>query len=139
MQPRISMITLGTKNLRRATDFYAQGLGFPQLKMAEGDITFFTLSSTWLALYPWDLLAADATIDPKGSGFRGVTFSHNVGNEEEVLALFDAAKQAGAQCLKVPQKTEWGGFSGYFSDLDDHVWEIAFNPFFWPGPQDHHA
>jgi len=48
----------------------------------------------------------------------------------------EQAKSAGAHIVKQAQKTEWGGFSGYFTDLDGHLWEVAHNPFFWPGPKD---
>lgn len=135
MKPRINIITLGTKDLSKATIFYEQGLKFPRMNFP-GDISFFELSSTWLALYPWELLAQDALIDPIGSGFRGVTLAHNVASEEMVAQILTQAKAAGAEIIKPAQKTDWGGFSGYFADLDGHLWEIAYNPFFWPGPKD---
>jgi len=84
MQPRINIITLGVKELTIATRFYEQGLGFPKLDF-DGDISFFRLNGTWLALYPWNLLAKDATIDPKGIGFRGIALAHNVETENEVV------------------------------------------------------
>ena len=135
MQPRINIITLGTKDLPRATAFYVDGLKFPKMDFA-GNISFFTLNGSWLALYPWELLAQDAQIAAAGSGFRGVTLAHNVSCEDEVIALLDQAKHAGANIVKPAQKTDWGGFSGYFADLDDHLWKVAHNPFFWPGPKD---
>ncbi len=135
MKPRINIITLGTNNLDLATNFYEKGLRFPKLAF-DGDISFFELNGSWLALYPWDLLAADATVDKSGSGFRGVTLAHNVNSEDKVEDILKEAKVAGASIIKPAQKTDWGGFSGYFSDLDNHLWEVAFNPFFWPGPKD---
>lgn len=134
MQPRINIITLGTHNLKKATEFYEMSLGFPKMDF-EGDVSFFMLNGTWLALYPWELLAQDALVNSTGSGFRGFSLAHNVESENQVIELLDKAKQAGAKIIKPAQKTEWGGFSGYFSDLDDHLWEIAHNPFFWPGPK----
>lgn len=135
MQPRINIITLGTRNLKKATQFYENGLGFPKMDF-EGDVSFFMLNGTWLALYPWELLAQDALVDSIGSGFRGFSLAHNVTDAKQVIELLDKAKLAGAKIIKPAQKTEWGGFSGYFSDLDDHLWEVAHNPFFWPGPKD---
>lgn len=135
MKPRINMITLGTENLSRATQFYEQGLGFPKMDF-DGNISFFALNGSWLSLYPWDLLAQDATIKPDSMGFRGFTLAHTVDNEAEVETLLGKAEHAGATIIKPAQKTDWGGFSGYFSDLDGHLWEIAHNPFFWPGPKD---
>jgi uncharacterized protein len=139
MKPRINMITLGTRQLERATAFYAQGLGFPKREL-EGDISFFELQGTWLALYPWELLAKDALVDDAlvndaAPGFRGVTLAHNVADESQVIKILEAAKRAGAPIVKPAQPTDWGGFSGYFQDLDAHLWEVAFNPFFWPGPK----
>lgn len=134
MEPRISLITLGVKNLEAATQFYEQGLGFPKLAF-EGDVSFFQLNGSWLGLYAWDALANDAMVAPSGTGFRGTTLAHNVKSEQEVLLLLAQAKTAGAVITKPGQKTDWGGFSGYFSDQDGHLWEIAYNPFFWPGPK----
>jgi uncharacterized protein len=135
MKPRINIITLGTRNLKMATKFYEHGLGFPKMNF-EGNVSFFTLNGSWLALYPWELLAEDAQIEPIGSGFRGFTLAHNVETEQQVMELLQNAKNSGATIVKPAQKTDWGGFSGYFSDLDGHLWEISHNPFFWPGPRD---
>ncbi len=135
MKPRINIITLGTKDLTKATRFYEEGLGFPKMDF-EGNISFFMLNGSWLSLYPWELLAQDAQIDVASSGFRGITLAHNVENENQVTDILEQAKNAGAHIVKQAQKTEWGGFSGYFIDLDGHLWEIAYNPFFWPGPKD---
>ncbi len=135
MKPRINIITLGTKDLTKATRFYEGGLGFPKMDF-EGNISFFMLNGSWLSLYPWELLAQDAQIDAASSGFRGITLAHNVENENQVTDILEQAKNAGANIVKQAQKTEWGGFSGYFTDLDGHLWEIAYNPFFWPGSKD---
>lgn len=134
MDPRINIITLGVKDLEHSTAFYERGLGFPKMKF-EGDISFFEMNGTWLSLYTSSMLAKDVTVDHKGSGFRGVSLAHNVKSKTEVLALLKKAEDAGAKIVKPGQKTDWGGFSGYFSDPDGHLWEIAFNPFFWPGPK----
>lgn len=138
MKPRINIITLGTRDLSKATKFYELGLGFPKMAF-EGDISFFMLNGSWLSLYQWELLAQDAQIDVTSSGFRGITLAHNVENENQVKAILQQAKNAGANIIKQAQKTEWGGFSGYFTDLDGHLWEIAYNPFFWPGPKDENS
>jgi catechol 2,3-dioxygenase-like lactoylglutathione lyase family enzyme len=129
MEPRISLITLGVADLSRATAFYRDGLGLP----VHGDfsgVTFFNLRGTWLSLYSRADLAADAGFSPEGSGFAGITLAHNVKSKEEVDALLQKAQSAGAQITKPAQDTEWGGYSGYFADLDGHLWEIAWNPHF---------
>eukprot|EP00475_Leptophrys_vorax_P005545 TRINITY_DN13346_c0_g1_i2.p1 TRINITY_DN13346_c0_g1~~TRINITY_DN13346_c0_g1_i2.p1 ORF type:complete len:140 (+),score=18.79 TRINITY_DN13346_c0_g1_i2:137-556(+) len=135
MKPRINIITLGTQNLSKATRFYQEGLGFPKMDF-DGNISFFMLNGSWLSLYPWESLARDARLGSVGSGFRGITLSHTVQDQEQVTKLLEKAQKAGAHIVKQAEQTDWGGFSGYFSDLDGHLWEVAYNPFFWPGPKD---
>ncbi len=136
MKARISMISLGVKDLQAAIKFYQQGLGLPRKEPYSDEIAFFDLNGTWLGLYPWDKLAEDVTVSQEGSGFRGVTLAHNVKSKEEVNAVISRAIGAGATLVKEAQDVFWGGYSGYFSDLDGHLWEIAWNPHFWIGPED---
>lgn len=135
MQPRISMITLGVTDLDRAIAFYRDGLGLPLNDGPEG-IAFFGLNGSWLSLYARDSLAADATVASEGDGFRGFSIAHNVATEAEVDRVLDAAVDAGATLVKPAQRVEWGGYSGYFADLDGFLWEVAHNPFMWIGPRD---
>lgn len=134
MQPRISMITLGVSDLERAIRFYEQGLGFPR-RESPPTVAFFTLNGTWLGLYGREALAEDAQVAAEGSGFRGVTLSHNLSSAAEVDAAMQQALEAGAQLVKTPQTVFWGGYSGYFADPDGHLWELAYNPFMWVGPE----
>lgn len=129
------MVTLGVKDLGESVKFYKDGLGFPQME-SPPEVAFFTLNGSWLGLYAWESLAKDAQVPAAGSGFRGVTLAHNVSSESGVEQLIDQAISAGASLVKPAGKTEWGGFSGYFADPDGHLWEIAYNPFFWVGPED---
>lgn len=59
MKPRISMITLGVRDLAAAIEFYGRGLGFPRME-SPPDVAFFTLNGTWLGLYGRESLAHDA-------------------------------------------------------------------------------
>ena len=136
MQPRISMVSLGVADLERATTFYQEGLGLPRLKPYKDTITFFDLNGSWLGLYPWDLLAEDAGVSPSGEGYRGVALAHNLHTKEAVDELMQQAVAAGATLIKEPQEVFWGGYSGYFADPDGHLWELAYNPFAWVGPED---
>lgn len=135
MKPRISMITLGVRDLDRAIKFYEDGLELPRME-SPPEVAFFTLNGTWLGLYDRNALAEDATLSPRGSGFRGIALAHNVGSEREVAAVIDQAVRAGGKLVKAPKKASWGGYSGYFSDPDGHLWEVAHNPHFWVGPDD---
>ncbi len=130
MEPRISIITLGVSDLARSVKFYRDGLGLPTtFKEGEG-IAFFQLKGTWLAVYPWDELAADASLPPDRAHFGGVTLAHNVAGKAEADAVIAQALAAGATLLKPAADTFWGGYSGYFADPDGHPWEVAWNPYF---------
>jgi catechol 2,3-dioxygenase-like lactoylglutathione lyase family enzyme len=129
------MITLGVRDLPRSIQFYRDGLGFPQLE-SPPEVAFFNLHGTWLGLYGHAALAADATVDPAGNGFRGVALAYNVHSEPEVEQVLEIALAAGATLIRPAQKVFWGGYSGYFADPDGHLWEVAYNPFFWVGPED---
>ena len=138
MKPRISMITLGVRNLATSVKFYEEGLGFPRMD-SPPEVAFFTLNGTWLGLYGRDALAADATVSSEGSGFESFALAHNVSSEAEVDAVVVHAVEAGATLVKKPEKVFWGGYSGYFKDPDGHLWEVAYNPHFWVGPSDDSA
>ncbi len=135
MKPRISMITLGVRDLAVAIDFYEKGLGFPRMA-SPPTVAFFTLNGTWLGLYGREALAEDAQVCAHGEGFEAFALAHNLESEKEVDAVVAQAIEAGATLVKKPQKVFWGGYSGYFKDPDGHLWEVAHNPFFWVGPED---
>ena len=136
MQAHISMISLGVRDLKKSIAFYGQGLGFPRLDFPSESIAFFTLNGTWLGLYGYEALAEDANVSAKGEGFRGFSLARNVKSEAEVDEVFYHALSAGAKERKKPQKVFWGGYSGYFEDLDGYLWEVAHNPHLWVGPKD---
>ncbi|MEQ9545563.1 MAG: VOC family protein [Marinobacter sp.] len=135
MKPRISMITLGVSHLQRSIRFYERGLGLPRMD-SPPEVAFFTLNGTWLGLYGRDALAKDALVTGRSEGFAGFSLAHNVSSEQEVDQVMAEAAAAGAIVTKTAQKTDWGGYAGYFSDPDGYLWEIAHNPLFWVGPAD---
>ncbi len=129
--PRVTALTLGVSDLAAATVFYETVFGVKRLPEHEG-IAFFTLPGVWLMLYPLVALAADISPDlpPQRGGFSGITLAHNARSREEVLAIFDRVASAGARIVKSPHDTFWGGFGGYFADLDGHYWEVVWGPMF---------
>jgi uncharacterized protein len=130
VKPKISMITLGVRDLARSLSFYRDGLGFePHNPESDGLCVMFRLEGSWLALYPRGLLAEDALLSPEGSGFPGFALAHNVAGIEAVDEVFALAVAAGAKPVKPPGTVFWGGYSGYFADPDGFLWEVAFNPF----------
>lgn len=130
MEPRISIITLGVSDLNKSYEFY-KALGFSSSNKPEEGIIFFKSSGVCLALYPLDKLAEDVSpeFSPQKNGFSGVTLAHNTRTKDEVDAILNLAEQIGGKIEKPPQDTFWGGYSGYFSDLDGHLWEVAYADF----------
>ncbi|HEY0915212.1 MAG TPA: VOC family protein [Solimonas sp.] len=135
MNPRISMITLAVRDMAESVRFYEQGLGLPRMN-SDPNVAFFRLNGSWLGLYGREALAEDVGVPAAGNGFSGFTLAHNLESEDAVDALMTQALEAGARLVKPAQKVFWGGYSGYFSDPDGHLWEVAHNPHFWIGPRD---
>ena len=93
-------------------------------------IVFFQAGGVALALYPRVELAKDANVPADGDGFSGVSLAYNTRHRHEVDTTLEDAKRAGAKILKPAREAFWGGYSGYFSDPDGFLWEVAWNPFF---------
>ena len=126
MNPHVSGITLGVKDVNRAKQFYGTGLGWPILQ-EQGEWVSFSLNngSSVLGLLPRDALAGDAGVAADGSGFSGITFSYIVPSEARVDAVLAEAKRAGGKIAKPAQRASWGGYFGYFTDPDGYLWKVA--------------
>jgi uncharacterized protein len=129
MEQRISIVTLGVADLDRSRKFYER-LGWRRSMATAEGIVFFQAGGMALALYPRSELAKDANIAGAGQGFAGITLAYNSRSRDEVNRVLAEAQAAGAKLLKPAQEAFWGGYSGYFSDLDDFLWEVAWNPSF---------
>jgi uncharacterized protein len=130
--PRLNVVTLGVRDFARSVRFY-QDLGFARRSKATGDaIAFFDAGGMIVSLFRWDALAADAHLpaEPRPQAFRGITLAQMCRTDPEVDALMSKALSCGATLLKHAQKTEYGGYSGYFADPDGHVWEAVRAPGF---------
>ncbi len=130
MEPTINIITLGVKNIESSKQFYEQ-LGFKTSSATNEHIVVFKTKGVVLCLYPADLLAKDAGVNPKQSTFHGITLAYNVAKKEDVAPILAHAASAGGKIIKEAQDVFWGGHSGYFADPDGHLWEVAWNPH-WP-------
>lgn len=125
MEQRISLITLGVADVDRSRRFY-EALGWSGTS-PDGEVWFFQAGGMVVALWSRALLAADSAVDDPG-GWGGVTLAHNVRSPEEVDAVLEEARAAGASIARPGGATPWGGWSGIFHDPDGHAWEVAHNP-----------
>jgi catechol 2,3-dioxygenase-like lactoylglutathione lyase family enzyme len=134
MKPRISVLTLGVTDLERSLRFYRDGLGLPTdgivgREFAHGAVAFFELSGGLrLAIWAQRDMAHDTGLSVQTISATAQTIGHNVMCKDEVDAVMAAAGRAGADIIKPPQDTFYGGYAGYFRDPDGHVWEVVWNP-----------
>ena len=134
MKPRITVITLGVDDLEKSLAFYRDGLGLPTQgivgkEFEHGAVAFFDLQEGLkLALWPRGSIAHDSQIPLQSPSATEFTIGHNVGSKSEVDAVMKQAKKADAKIIKPAEDTFWGGYAGYFQDLDGHLWEVAWNP-----------
>ena len=128
MEQRISLVTLGVTDLARARTFYER-LGWRGQQAEE--TVFFQAGGIGVVLWGRDKVAGDADIEDGGTdGFGGMALAHNVRSRLEVDQVMDQAANAGARITRTAQETFYGGYAGFFTDPDGHVWEIAYNPGF---------
>ncbi|MEL7242834.1 MAG: VOC family protein [Cyanobacteria bacterium J06573_2] len=130
MRQQLSIVTLGVKDLQRSLKFYKDGLGWKPSNASNENITFFQMGGVVFSLYPRNKLAEDVKIKPDGDGFSGITLAYNAKDKTEVDNVLKQVESLGAKIVKKAEKVFWGGYSGYFSDFDGHLWEVAWNPFF---------
>jgi hypothetical protein len=134
MNPRITVLTLGVDDLERSLAFYRDGLGLPTqgivgTEFEHGAVVFFELEGgLMLALWERSNISWDTGLPQSLPSQTDVTIGHNVRSRDEVDALIEQARTAGAAIVKSPADTFYGGYAGYFQDPDGHLWEVAWNP-----------
>lgn len=122
---KLSIITLGVADINSSALFYESVLELKRTDYDSNSIVFFDLDGPELALFSREELAKDVGVLPDSSGFPGITLAHNVSSSKEVIELLEKASENGGKVVKEAQPVFWGGFSGYFSDPDGYLWEIA--------------
>ncbi|MGB6689923.1 MAG: VOC family protein [Terracidiphilus sp.] len=127
MEQRISIVTLGVRELAISRRFYVDGLGWKPV-FENKEIVFFQAGGMIFALFLRDELAKDFAGDAATFGRAAVALAHNVRTKDEVDPLMKRASNAGATILKPAREASWGGYSGYFADPDGFAWEVAWNP-----------
>lgn len=125
---RVTLITLSVADLAASRAFYEQ-LGWKEADGGNDLIAFYKLHGQYLSLYDRKALVADIGLPIKARATGAIALSTNYSSEEDVDAAYQAAVDAGALQLTEPAKTEWGGYSGNYTDPDGHLWEVAHNPF----------
>ncbi|MGG4395551.1 VOC family protein [Paenibacillus thiaminolyticus] len=134
MKPRITVLTLGVDDLERAVTFYRDGLGLPTQgiigqEFEHGAVAFFDLQAgVKLAIWNRKDLSHEAKVPLSPPSSTEMTIGHNVSSKEEVDAIMELARMAGAAITDPAHETFWGGYSGHFMDPDGHLWEIVWNP-----------
>ena len=125
MEQRISLVTLGVRDIERARAFYS-ALGWTG-ESPDGEVVFFQAGGMIVALWSRELLAADTAV-PDPGGWGGVTLAYNTRSADEVDAVLAEAAAAGGVVARLGAPTDWGGYTGVFVDPDGHPWEVAHNP-----------
>lgn len=127
MEQRISLITLGVRDMQAVAAFY-EALGWQRVETQDGVIAFDLIGQT-LGLYPLEKLAEDIGLSVEEMGRGASTFSYNVREKADVGAVLDAAQAAGGRILRPASDVFWGGHIGYFADPEGTIWEVAHNPY----------
>ena len=126
MRQRVTVITLGVRDLARARRFY-EALGWESGAAPADDVVFFQAGDMVLALWDRSRLAEDSCVQDS-PGWGGVTLALNLGSRAEVDVATEEARRAGARIGREPAETFWGGYSALIIDPEGHPWEIAHNP-----------
>lgn len=126
MDQRLSLITLGVRDLARARRFY-EALGWKSGAAPADDVVFFQANCMIVALWGRDQLEEDTAVED-GGGWGGVTLAYNARSPAEVDSVLAEAEAAGATIARPGTETFWGGYSGVFVDPEGHPWEVAHNP-----------
>jgi catechol 2,3-dioxygenase-like lactoylglutathione lyase family enzyme len=126
MRPRLSLVTLGVRDISRSRAFY-EALGWRGVGGSGDEPVFFQAGDMIVALWDRALLAADTGVADNG-GWGGITLAHNVASPGEVDDITEAARAAGATVGREPAPVFWGGYTAMIFDPDGHPWEIAHNP-----------
>ena len=125
MEQRVSLITLGVRDLDRARTFY-ESLGWRRTG-DDDDVVFFQAGGLVVALWDRARLAEDSAVDD-GGGWGGVTLAYNTRSDEDVDTVIAEVRKAGGTIGREPGPTFWGGYSAVFLDPEGHPWEVAHNP-----------
>lgn len=131
---RLNVITLGVKDVKRSFAFF-KAMGFQTAKdsMTTSDMVTFENQGSTLSLYPLDALRMDISpsdAPKRQTGFSGLTLSYYCKTKAEVDTVLANAAKHGGTILKPAEHAFWGGYRGYFADLDGYIFEVAYSEHF---------
>ncbi|MEE2032817.1 VOC family protein [Rhodococcus chondri] len=128
MDARISFVTLAVDDVARSRRFYVDGLGWAASVEVADEVVMIRVG-THVMLSLWNRADFEAEVGPTArGGIPPVTLAHNVATREEVDAVLETARGAGADPVTAGTERAWGGYTGYFADPDGFRWEVAWNP-----------
>lgn len=128
MEPKVTVVTLGVRDLERSRRFYVDGLGWKPTLEVEGEVIFIQVAGGQvLALWEVTEMAREAGNVGHSAKAPPVAFGHNVDSREQVAEVINQAVAAGASLVSPATDTSWGGTNGYFADPDGFRWEVAHN------------
>lgn len=130
MKQSISFVTIAVNDFAKEVSFYKDVLGWQPFNFLEDTIAFFKVGSFVFSLCSYKELSGDIGVDLETKPYLGLTLAQNVPSEKAVDEVFENIRKAGGTIIKDPTRASWGGYSGYFADLEGHLWEIAHNPQF---------
>ena len=130
MKQTISFVTIAVRNFEKELSFYNDTLGWRHFNMVKGTIAFFNVGGLVFSICASKELSDDVGKELNTKPFLGVTLAQNLPSEQDVDDTFAAIRNGGGNILKEPTRTSWGGYSGYFTDPEGHLWEVAYNPQF---------
>lgn len=129
MRQQINMISLGVKDIEKSKDFYEKGLSWKAAKSSKTNYRIYDLGSFFMGLYPMAAFEEDTNLVYEATEFKGFTLSINAHSMEEVDEIMKQVDQIGGTIIKLGEEVSWGGYRGYFKDLDGYLFEVVFNPF----------
>ncbi len=127
MKQLLSAVTIVTSDLPSLKLFYTDVLGWEILAENES-VLMLKLNTTVLTLCTEELFGTYTGILADHTKHKGFYLTINLDSKQEVDSSFKILAAAKANITRLPEKTFWGGYSGFFTDPESNLWELCYNP-----------
>jgi catechol 2,3-dioxygenase-like lactoylglutathione lyase family enzyme len=124
MEQRLSILTIGVKDLAAMRAFYEQKFGWTP-EAVNKDIVFYKINGSLISFFPARALAEDAKVPYTEDPARINVLGYIVNSEKEVDELFAQLESKGVTIVKRPVKTFFGAYTGYVQDVEGNLWDIG--------------